>query len=113
MEMLIMKKLLLIILFFGLFSGTSFADSHCTDERKAWVEYFKVDFAKNFEEVIYTDGKCWAHIKSYKLGGEEYKIPEFKEAKKDTPEYDFWGLLSDGNSNINWVPGDFEKWQNK
>ena len=110
--MLIMKKIL-IILFFGLFSGTSFADSHCTDERKAWVEYFKVDFAKNFEEVIYTDGKCWAHIKSYKLGGEEHKIPEFKEAKKDSPGYDFWGLLSDGNSNINWVPEDFEKWQNK
>ena len=52
--MLIMKKIL-IILFFGLFSGTSFADNHCTDERKAWVEYFKVDFAKNFEEVIYTN----------------------------------------------------------
>ena len=40
-------------------------------------------------------------------------MPEFKEAKKDTPEYDFWGLLSDGNSNINWVPEDFEKWENK
>ena len=108
-----MYKILTILFFSLLFSETSFADSHCTDERKAWVKYFKVDFAKNFEEVIYTDGKCWAHIKSYKLGGEEYKIPEFKETKKDTSEYDFWGLLSDGNSNINWVPEDFEKWQNK
>ena len=60
-----MKILLSTILVLGfLLSGTSFADSHCTDERKAWVKYFKVDFAKNFEEVIYTDGKCWAHIKS-------------------------------------------------
>ena len=50
-----MYKLLTILLLSLLFSGTSFADSHCTDERKAWVEYFKVDFAKNFEEVIYTD----------------------------------------------------------
>ena len=103
-----MYKLLTILFFSLLFSGTSFADSHCTDERKAWVEYFKVDFAKNFEEVIYTDEKCWSHIKSYKLGGEKYKIPEFKEAKKDSPEYDFWGLLSDRNSNINWVPEYFE-----
>ena len=51
------KKLLTILFFSLLFSGTSYADSHCTDERKAWVEYFKVDFAKNFEEVIYTDEK--------------------------------------------------------
>ena len=109
-----MKKLLSIIVVSLLLNVNAYAaDSHCTDERKEWVEYFKADFAKNFEEVIYTDEKCWAHIKSYKLGGEEYKIPEFKEAKKDTPEYDFWGLLSDGNSNINWVPEDFEKWQNK
>jgi len=108
-----MKKLLGIIILSLLLSGTSFASNHCTDERKEWVKYFKADFAKNFEDVIYTDEKCWAHIKSYKLDGKEYKIPEFKKAKKDSPEYNFWGLLSDGNSNINWVPEDFKEWQNK
>ncbi|MDC1338452.1 hypothetical protein N8160_03575 [Pelagibacteraceae bacterium] len=104
-----MKKILSIIVLGLLLSGNAYADSHCTDECKVWVKYFKADFAKNFDEVIYTDEKCWAHIKSYKLGGIEHKIPEFKEAKKDSLVYDFWGLLSDGNSNINWIPKDFNK----
>jgi len=34
--MLIMKKIL-IILFFGLFSGTSFADNHCNDQYGGWT----------------------------------------------------------------------------
>ena len=49
-----MKKLLGIVVLGLLLSGNVYADSHCTNERKAWVEYFKVDFAKNFEEVIYA-----------------------------------------------------------
>ena len=98
-----MKKLFLIF-FLILYSLPSLADERCTVERKQWIEFYKQDFARNFNKIEYESDPCLVSIIS-----QEYKgnVESLLIGTKENSTQNILNNLSD-KRDINWVPEYFE-----
>jgi TolA-binding protein len=100
-----MKKLFsLILVICSLLGGNAYADERCTEERKQWIEFYKQDFAKNFNKIEYESDLCLVSIIS-----QEYKgnVESLLIGTKENSTQNILNNLSD-KRNINWVPEYFE-----
>ena len=99
-----MKKLLGIVVLGLLLSGNAYADERCTVERKQWIEFYKQDFARNFNKIEYGSDPCLVSIIS-----QEYKgnVESLLIGTKENSTQNILNNLSD-KRDINWVPEYFE-----
>ena len=101
-----LMKLIYYILVLFLFIGNSFvsADERCSEERKQWVEFYKQDFASNFNKIEYSDDPCMVSAISFEI--KESGSNSLLNLGKEDGSNHFKKLSAKGD--INWVPEYFE-----
>jgi tetratricopeptide (TPR) repeat protein len=98
-----MKKTFLIF-FLILYSFPSLTDENCTVERKQWIEFYKQDFARNFNKIEYGSDPCLVSIISQEYKGD---VESLLIGTKENSTQNILNNLSD-KRDINWVPEYFE-----
>lgn len=98
-------KIFTILLILFVISFSSRSEENCSDERKQWVEFYKHDFAKNFDKIEYSKNNCLIEILSSEISNSPSSLLILDTKSNNNTYFEY----SDVSKNINWVPEYFEK----